>query len=230
MSHRLDPKELNLGWEQAYQERDSDTLWQDEPIPFLAAADAELKRRGAGEVVDLGCGDGRNLAALAAAGYRATGVDVSETALAKAERRLSSRELTARYVKADAMSLPLEAASADAMTCFDVFSHIARPEDALTEVARVLRPGGLFVVNVFTTQDSECGSGELLFGHTYHYRGTMFRFYEEAEVRELFRDWKILELREERWLDPPHGEFRPYEHTHSNFLVFAVPPTPALES
>lgn len=221
-SPQLNAAKLNDGWDRAYQERAGDTLWQDDPIPFLNTALEEMNKRGLTSVADLGCGDGRNLAALAAAGLDATGLDVSATALERAQRRLEASGLTARYLHADAMRIPLDDASVDAVTCLDVFSHLVEPEAALSEVARVLRPGGIFVTNVFNTADSECGLGELLFGTTYYYRDTMFRFYQEDELRALFSEWDVLEFRTEDWVDPPHGEFRPYEHTHSNFLVTAT--------
>ncbi|GAA2107296.1 hypothetical protein GCM10009759_46240 [Kitasatospora saccharophila] len=219
--HVLDAAEANAGWERAYAEQ-TGTLWQDEPIPLSAEAVSFLREHGTRTVVDLGCGDGRNLPPLVRAGLHVTGVDASRTGAGRAAERLRRHELPGLAVTADAVDLPFPDGAVDAVTCFDVFSHFTDPAAALAEIARVLRPGGQFMVNVFNTDDSECGRGELLFGTTYRYRGTVFHFYREDELRELLSGWKILEFRTDTWDDPPHGEFRPEPHTHSNFVVKAV--------
>ncbi|MFD6548526.1 class I SAM-dependent methyltransferase [Streptomyces sp. NPDC058398] len=218
----LDAASANEGWEQAYASQPPTSLWQDEPIPLAAEALEFLREHGADTMIDLGCGDGRNLPPFIRAGLHVTGVDASPTPVERAAARLRQNGLQGITVTADAVALPFPREAVDAVTCFDAFSHFVDPVAALAEIQRVLRPGGQFMVNVFNTDDSECGMGEQLFGTTYRYRGTIFRFYQEDELRELLTGWKTVEFRTHTWDDPPHGEFRPHPHTHSNFVVKAV--------
>lgn len=213
--------ELQYGWEKAYQDQSSDApLWQDDPIPVIPQAVEFLQQRQVRTVVDLGCGDGRNLAALAEAGFTALGVDIAPTGLANARRVIKQRSF---LLRSDATSLPLIDDSVDAVTCFDVFGQIQDPSDLIAEARRIITPGGLFVTNAFTLKDETYGEGEEIAKNTFAYKDTLFRYYEEEEIRELFTDWTVHEIRSISWDDPPHGDFRPYAHKHDNWVVYATP-------
>jgi len=86
--------------------------------------------------VDLGCGQGRVAADLAAAGHRVLGVDGSPTLAAAA----AGRGLAVSV--GDAASLPLADDVADCVVCFMVLQDVDRYASAIAEAARVLRPGG----------------------------------------------------------------------------------------
>ena len=76
-------------------------------------------------VIDVGCGDGRNLCALVRAGFICAGIDLSSTALARAHDRLTAQAQSAFLIQADASHLPLASGTIDCMTAFDVFGQIA---------------------------------------------------------------------------------------------------------
>ena len=71
-------------------------------------------------------------------------MDVDRDALVEASHRLADAGVDAELVVADARALPFPAASCDAVVDFGTCYHVARPEAALREIERVLRPGGLF--------------------------------------------------------------------------------------
>lgn len=101
-------------------------------------------------VLDLGCGDGRYARALAARGCRVTGVDVSETLLAEARRRSPGLPGTPTYVRADMRALPFGPQFDGVVSLFTSFGYFDDPSDdarVLGEVARVLLPGGCFVLD-----------------------------------------------------------------------------------
>ncbi|MFD0570901.1 class I SAM-dependent methyltransferase [Kitasatospora gansuensis] len=127
-------KELQYGWEAAYQQQTDDApLWQEDPIPVIPQAIKALTAREVRTVVDLGCGDGRNLAALVDAGFTALGVDIAPTGLQNAKRIIRQRSF---LLRADATELPLIDASVDAVTCFDVFGQIEDPSALVAEARR----------------------------------------------------------------------------------------------
>jgi len=92
-------------------------------------------------VLDLACGAGRHLRAMAAMGARAVGCDLSADLLEDARRRGPGR-----LVRCDGRRLPFLDGRFDAVTCFfSSFGYFAGPEDdarVLAEAARVLRAGG----------------------------------------------------------------------------------------
>jgi ubiquinone/menaquinone biosynthesis C-methylase UbiE len=100
-------------------------------------------------VLDVGCGAGQDCVALAArvgTHGRAVGIDPSVTLVTEARRRTASRELPVEFHVGEAYSLPFETASFHACRADRVFLYLERPADALAEVVRVLRPGGVLYV------------------------------------------------------------------------------------
>lgn len=73
-------------------------LWRAEPNRFLVEATADLHP---GSVLDVACGEGRNAIWLAQHGWRATAVDFSAVALAKARRLAATRGVEVDWVEAD---------------------------------------------------------------------------------------------------------------------------------
>jgi SAM-dependent methyltransferase len=90
-----------------------------------------------GRVLDLGCGDGLLSSELDAA--ELTAADVSALALRRARRRLP----TARLVELDPDTpLPLADSAFDLVLCTETIEHVRDVQLLLSEIRRVLRPGG----------------------------------------------------------------------------------------
>lgn len=101
--------------------------------------DRWLATRAQGDVLDIGCADGAIRNALP--GLRSyLGLDYPGTALGLYGTRPD--------VLGDAASLPFSDARFDTVMLLDVLEHLARPELALAEARRVLRPGGRLLVTV----------------------------------------------------------------------------------
>jgi ubiquinone/menaquinone biosynthesis C-methylase UbiE len=97
----------------------------------------ELLEIRAGQLIlDVGCGAGHDLVAIAEAGGRPFGVDPSRRMLAVSVRRCP----TAWLVQADGTSLPIAEATLDGCRIERVLVHLSDPALVLAEVARVLRP------------------------------------------------------------------------------------------
>jgi SAM-dependent methyltransferase len=95
----------------------------------------------AADALDLGCGDGRLTAELPARSI--TGADVSLVALERAARRLRR----GRFVRVGLDEpLPFEDNAFDLVLCAETIEHVRDVQLLLSEIRRVLRPGGLLAV------------------------------------------------------------------------------------
>jgi SAM-dependent methyltransferase len=94
-------------------------------------------------IVDAGCGTGGNLAFLSTYGH-AVGFDMSAAAL------LYAQQADHTICRASIDAIPFASASADLVTSFDVIYHRAVRDDAaaVRECARILKPGGYFLLRV----------------------------------------------------------------------------------
>jgi SAM-dependent methyltransferase len=101
------------------------------------------------QLLDIGCGTGANLPLLcetAGRDGRVMALDYSPLALQFAQSHL--HDLPVSLLRGDATRLPFESESFDLVTMLDVLEHVERDEAAVREIARVLRPGGAFVLSV----------------------------------------------------------------------------------
>ncbi len=113
----------------------------------MLAGDVAALAPSAAAILDLACGDGYLLQVLARRFERARliGIDMSPEELASARERLGER---ADLQLANARALPLEDDACDAVTCHMALMLMDDAPAVLAEVARVLRPGGVFAAVV----------------------------------------------------------------------------------
>ncbi|HEV2235326.1 MAG TPA: methyltransferase domain-containing protein, partial [Ktedonobacterales bacterium] len=98
---------------------------------------------------DAGCGAGddtRAMAALVAPGGRAVGVDEHAPILAEARRRAAGSGLPVEFVRGDVERLPFGDGTFAACRAERMFQHTSDPLQAMRELARVTRSGGVVVV------------------------------------------------------------------------------------
>lgn len=96
-------------------------------------------------VLDLGCAGGFLAEALDDRGAHVTGIDPAEKAISAARQHAKQAGRDISYDVGVGEALPYDDASFDAVACVDVLEHVADLDQVLREVARVLKPGGLFV-------------------------------------------------------------------------------------
>jgi SAM-dependent methyltransferase len=118
------------------------------PNPEFLALLPELKRAGRRLVLDAGCGVGRQLIPLAAAGFRVGGVDLEAPVLQVLKGRLIASGLQTPLLRADLRRLPFPGGRFDLALSINVINHgdAQAFRDFCRELDRVLRPGGdLFI-------------------------------------------------------------------------------------
>ncbi len=95
-------------------------------------------------VLDVGCGGGLLSEEFARAGYRVSGVDPAPETIATARAHAAESGLDIDYRIGAGEQLPFGGGVFDAVVCCDVLEHVDDVARVLAEIARVLKPGGLF--------------------------------------------------------------------------------------
>nr|WP_307786149.1 bifunctional demethylmenaquinone methyltransferase/2-methoxy-6-polyprenyl-1,4-benzoquinol methylase UbiE [Rathayibacter sp. SD072] len=101
-------------------------------------------------ILDVAAGTGTSSASLARSGAEVVAADFSPGMISVGRRRQAGNELI-EFVQADAMDLPFEDESFDAVTISFGLRNVAEPRTALAEFFRVVKPGGRVVICEFST-------------------------------------------------------------------------------
>ena len=96
-------------------------------------------------VLDLGCAGGFMAEALDDLGATVTGIDPAKEAIEAAQIHARQGGKSIRYDVGIGEALPYDDAAFDAVVCVDVLEHVQDLGQVVREVARVLKPGGMFL-------------------------------------------------------------------------------------
>jgi SAM-dependent methyltransferase len=118
---------------------------EEQQVPTYAETLRRVGLRAGDRVLDVGCATGVFLRMCADAGAVVAGLDGSAAMIARARMRVPEADLRV----ADLQTLPYDDATFDLVTGFGSFFYAGDVVSALTEAARVARPGGAVVVQVF---------------------------------------------------------------------------------
>ena len=142
-----------------------------------ALVDPQLK------VIDIGTGTGALLPLLAGTCGQVVAVDKSEGMLARARALCTGSSLSGVvFQRADIQALPFADGVFDAAFCSMVLHHVARPARAVSEMARVVRPGGKVVIIAFTRHNLTWLREELAHHWLGFAREDMERLYRESSL------------------------------------------------
>jgi SAM-dependent methyltransferase len=218
-------------WNEAYDPsvlQGQGNLWGDPPVPYAQTAARLFAAHSASVVLDLPCGDGRNLPPLAEGAPILLAGDTSPKAMGIAEgvaRKAGIRDKTV-FVEVDAFATGLLDDSVDGLFCWDLLGHLTNPADALRELHRILRPGGYLVANMWTMNDcqpkdpriKQIGPKEYVDHFDFY-----CRFYDRADLDTLLDSVGLPAdtVEVQSWWEPPHAGYRDYVHQHES-LIFTI--------
>jgi SAM-dependent methyltransferase len=203
-------------------------LWGDPPVPYAQTAAKLFAGHAAAVVLDLPCGDGRNLPPLAGSGAVVLAGDTSTNAMGIAEKVAEKAGIRDRviFLEMDAFRTGLLDNSVDGVFCWDLLGHLTNPADALVELRRITRPGGHIVANMWTMNDCQVTDpnirmvGEKEFVDHFNF---YCRFYDRDDLDALLGSvgMPATSVEVARWWEPPHAVYRDYEHEHES-LIFTI--------
>jgi 2-polyprenyl-3-methyl-5-hydroxy-6-metoxy-1,4-benzoquinol methylase len=186
-----------------------EALWRSIP-EGLEPSSFDLRRRfllGAltpGErLLDLGCGEGSFAAAAAEAGLEVVAADVAEEPLRRA--RLLHPGLDLRLIDGEG-NWELEDAAFDVVWAGEVIEHVADTASWLSELRRVLRPGGRLLLSTPLLGRRELLAAVIsraVFAERFEPRSDHLRHYNAATLRALIADFGFEQI--DVHADGPHG-------------------------
>jgi len=164
-------------------------------------ADVPVLEKGA-FALELGCGDGKTLLALAKQDCDLLGIDISPAALRIAQAALKKDGHCAQLLQGDVTALPIDDEALDVVVAYHVLDHVYQEdrEAASEEIARVLRPGGTLFFRGFSREDLRSKKGEQVEEATVlRGNGILYHYFKADEVQSLFQGLEPVEVRVRKW-------------------------------
>jgi 2-polyprenyl-3-methyl-5-hydroxy-6-metoxy-1,4-benzoquinol methylase len=147
------------------------------------------------DALEAGCGAGDLTAALARDGITATGIDISDEAVARAARA----HATCRFVQHDIGGgpWPVEASAFDLVVSFEVIEHLLRPRELLLGASAALRDGGhLAITTPHHGAVKNLAMAVRGFDRHFDVEGEHIRFFSDRALRKLLHEtgFDVLKL------------------------------------
>jgi len=162
-----------------------------------------LKKLGAHQVLDLGCGDGRHMIFLAKQGFIPTGIDIAMWGLRRTKEWAKKEGFNPKLACADVRLLPLEDESFDSVISIQVIHHqrLSAIRETIIGVERVLRTNGLFYFSVPRYPPGNWKDKKYTEVEERTYvpldgleKDVPHHFFTKEELESMLKDFEILEI------------------------------------
>lgn len=190
----------HFAWDKRWQTEEGRADWL-KPADDVAMLIASLQQQGTVKALDLGCGVGRHALAFARAGFETHAVDLSEAGLKELEKSAKAGGVEIAAQLAPMTELPFEDNTFDYVLSFNVIYH-GSPDivrKAISEIARVLKPGGVYQGTMLSKRNGNFGLGTEVAPDTFVREGDDDKdhphFYcNAAELVALFDGFELRSL------------------------------------
>jgi SAM-dependent methyltransferase len=220
------PYDGRAAWDALYDPADERAIWGADPAPYVVDDAAALWRAdGARRILALPSGDGRNILPLLAEFPGIVAADSSPNALQLLTKRTQAAGLSTPEMAVQDVYAPNYPAEAfDSVLCWDLLSHLERPEAALQALLGLVRRGGSLITNLFAADDPSLRDDsmvELAPNVLANAEGIVYWLYDADAARALAArtggaDAKVAKI---SWWEPPHPGYREYEHQHLGYAL-----------
>jgi tellurite methyltransferase len=188
-------------WDKRWKSGEGREEWLN-PDPHVLRWAQARRQDGAETALDLGCGIGRHSLALARLGFVTTAFDASLAGLEYTRQAAEEEGLALIFERGNMTELPFPDGSFDYVLALNVIYHgdenVVRA--ALSEIRRVLKPGGVYQGTMLSKRNARCGEGRQVAPNTYVKDGgdgdkQHPHFYcNAAELVDLFQEFEVLAL------------------------------------
>ncbi len=186
-------------WEKIYKEQGQ---VHTEVLNTVVEAVELFQRRGHKDILDLGCGTGRNTFYLSSKGFNVWACDLSETGIQMTKSKSEALGFSeVQFSQEDMYRLNYKDESFDGILCVWVQGHGTRREVILgiEEAYRVLKEGGSIVTDFVTTDDPTYGLGEEIekntyVGGRYGEEGIPHYYTTQAELEKMFSCFSLVDI------------------------------------
>lgn len=128
---------------------------QNAGYPFLTNY-VDMRGLQGKDVLDIACGTGVLTEQFVRMGARVSAIDITPKAIELTRKRLALYNLHANVLEADAQSLPFPDHTFDFVCAWGCLMHMPDTERAISEIHRVLRPGGRFLAMMYHKDSVHC--------------------------------------------------------------------------
>jgi len=181
--------------------RTGDHGWPgDKPSPYAVGFLKRLRRLvPGGELLDIGCGEGRHSFAAARLGFSVTAIDYEPLALQRARQFARASHLEEIiFQRADIFCMPFTDSCFDVVLDYGCLHHQRKSDWPAykTSILRVLQPEGYYILSVFSPRFRFFRGSRRRWHIAY---GAYRRCFTPGEIEELFgRDFDVISMAEER--------------------------------
>ena len=196
-------------WEGSF--RDKQEMWGQEPADSAITTAGMFQDLGIKNVLIPGFGYGRNAGPFFKHGMEVTGIEISETAIQLAKKRVGDN---IKVYHGSVSSMPFDQVSYDGIFCYALL-HLLNANDRLKlihDCYNQLKPDGWMVFVTLSKKDKRYGQGLEISKDTFETRHGVTLFYYDAEsVKQDFSDYGLMEMMEINEPADDQGE-KPTQH------------------
>jgi ubiquinone/menaquinone biosynthesis C-methylase UbiE len=154
------------------------------------------------KLLEIGCGVGIDLAHFASAGAQVTGVDLSPTAIQLANQNFEQQGLSGDLLVMNGEALELADDSFDFVYAHGVLQYTADPSQMISEIHRVLRPGGQSILMVYNTYSWLLALSKLMKVELEHEDAPVIRTYSIKAFKKMLQSFASVKIVPERFPVP----------------------------
>ena len=195
----MEYKEL---WDAFYKENKY-IMWfpGESTIKFFGRISKEMDLRGK-EVLDFGCGVGRNSFFMTEIGLTVYGIDISENAIEHAKyKKIDKKNLSTHFKVYNGSNIPFKDNEFDFVISHGVLDHVLmdKAKELMKEIHRVIKPNGLMQLDIHSIYDSNYGKREEIERNTFILEGDFENglpqhYFSGDELEELTHGFKIKQI------------------------------------
>lgn len=181
-------------WESSFQGKK--TMWGFEPADSAIATAQFFRKKGLSKILIPGFGYGRNAKFFTYEGFEVTGIEISETAIALAQKHYGNE---VKVYHGSVSAMPFDQELYDGIFCYALI-HLLNEEERLKLIGdcyNQLKPDGYMVFVAISKSDAAFGEGEELSKDRFETQhGVQLFFYDAASVEKEFGTYGLVEATE----------------------------------